>query len=489
MQDLNAYIAKLKATPQLAELLAPLFDLVAWQRQRIEELEAQVSDLQSQVRTLQNRLDQNSTNSHKPPSSDLYKKTSPGLPRLKGRKPGGQPGHKGDTLKMISEPDHIEVITPEQCCCGCSLAHIEKHIIERRQVFDLPEPRLEVTEYQLGACSCPDCGRLVRATFPEEVPAAVQYGFGVRSLVVLLSVGYTLSYQKISRLFVDLFGQAINVATVVDAQKQCFEQLAQSQRVIQEKLLQASVVHFDETGLRVAGSLDWLHSASNSDYTDLFVHRRRGLEAMKTGLLARYHSSPLQIRWALHDCYASYFRFSGCRHAICGAHLLRELRAEEEQGRVWARYMKRYLMALYRMTDSGKSVLSGGEQVKALGLYRSVLEMADEEEPPAVRGARGRPKSTKGRNLLHRLQQHEEAVLAFAFDKEVPFTNNQAERDLRPAKLKQKVSGCFRTLAGAQVYARIEGFLSTARKQGRNVFKELTAAFSGQTFLTAPKGC
>jgi hypothetical protein len=146
-------------------------------------------------------------------------------------------------------------------------------------------------------------------------------------------------------------------------------------------------------------------------------------------------------------------------------------------------------MALYRMTDAGGSVLSAGEQIKALGLYHRLLERADKEEPPPVRGARGRPKATKGRNLLVRLQKYEEAVLAFAFHEEVPFTNNQAERDLRPAKLKQKVSGCFRTLGGAEVYARIEGFLSTVRKQEHNAFKELRAAFGGQTFLTAPKGC
>jgi transposase len=482
MSDLDDYIARLKATPELADLLAPLFDLLKRQQQRIDQLEAQVKSLQA-------RLDQNSTNSHKPPSSDLYKKTSPGLPRLRARKRGGQPGHKGETLDMVAEPDHTIRLAPARCSCGCPLEDLEKQVVERRQVFDLPEPRLEVTEYQLGQCSCPDCGRLVKATFPDEVPASVQYGPGVRSLVVLLGVGYKLSYQKISRLFVDLFEAPISVATIVRAQRTCFDELAESQSVIQQALVESGVVHFDETGLRVAGALHWMHSASTATYTDLFVHRKRGLDAMQTGLLPSYRSSPEQPRWAVHDCLASYFRFTGCRHAVCGAHLLRELRAQAEQGRQWARYMGRYLLALYRMTGSGQSALSGQQQMKALGLYHRLLERADAEEPPPVRGARGRPKSTKGRNLLHRLQQHQEAVLAFAFHKEVPFTNNQAERDLRPAKLKQKVSGCFRTFGGAQVYARIEGFLSTVRKQNRNAFKELRTAFGGQTFLTTPKEC
>jgi len=257
--------------------------------------------------------------------------------------------------------------------------------------------------------------------------------------------------------------------------------------VIQARLVETPVVHFDETGLRVEGALHWLHSASSADYTDLFVHPKRGRLAMQTGLLPRYVSTPEAPRWAVHDCLASYFSHQGCRHAVCGAHLLRELRALEEQGRLWARYMGKYLLALYRMTDSGASALSVRAQAKALRLYDKLLARADEEEPPPEPRARGRPKATKGRNLLVRLGKYEEAVLAFAFHEEVPFTNNQAERDVRPAKLKQKVSGCFRTLGGAQVYARIEGFLSTVRKQERNAFKELCAAFAGQTFLTAPK--
>ena len=257
--------------------------------------------------------------------------------------------------------------------------------------------------------------------------------------------------------------------------------------MIQARLVETPVVHFDETGLRVEGALHWLHSASSADYTDLFVHPKRGRLAMQTGLLPRYVSTPEAPRWAVHDCLASYFSHQGCRHAVCGAHLLRELRALEEQGRLWARYMGKYLLALYRMTDSGASALSVRAQAKALRLYDKLLARADEEEPPPEPRARGRPKATKGRNLLVRLGKYEEAVLAFAFHEEVPFTNNQAERDVRPAKLKQKVSGCFRTLGGAQVYARIEGFLSTVRKQERNAFKELCAAFAGQTFLTAPK--
>jgi len=482
MHDLDAYIARLKATPELAELLGPLFDLIERQRQRIVELEAQVSALQA-------RLDQNSTNSHQPPSRDRFKKTKPGLPRKKGRNQGGQPGHRGDTLKMVAQPDHIEVLAAERCPCGCPLDGLEKQVIQRRQVFDLPAPRLAVTEYQLARCQCPDCGRFVTGTFPDEVAAAVQYGLGVRALVVLLGVGYKLSYQKISRLFGDLFGQAVNVATVAGAQKQCFEALAQTQAVIQSKLRQRSVVHFDETGLRVEGALHWLHSASTAHYTDLLVHPKRGRLAMQAGLLPHYVSTPDQPRWAVHDCLASYFTFTGCRHAVCGAHLLRELRALEEQGRAWARSMRRYLLALYRMTDAGRSALSAPDQAKALRLYHKLLALAEAEEPEPEPRARGRPKATKGRNLLNRLGKYEEAVLAFAFHEEVPFTNNQAERDVRPAKLKQKVSGCFRTLGGAQVYARIEGFVSTVRKQERNVFNELRAAFGGQTFLTAPEAC
>lgn len=480
MIDLDAYIQRLKAQPDLVEVLAPLFDLIEQQAQRIQALEVEVA-------TLTARLAQDSTNSHKPPASDSpWLKPKPAFPRAKGRPRGGKPGHSGDTLHMSPTPDHTHLLAPERCPCGHALEGLPVTVAERRQVYDLPPPRLEVTEYQRGRCACPACGRDVEAEFPEAVRAPVQYGDRAQALAVLLGTSYKLSQASISRLFGDLFGQPINVATVQQAHHRCFEHLAESQEAIRTALAEARVVHFDETGLRVEGRLHWLHSASDARYTDLLVHPKRGTAAMDEGVLAQFASTPETPRWAVHDGYASYFTYDGCQHALCGAHLLRELRAVAERGSVWARHMHRCLMALYRMSDHGRSRLPEDQHAKARRLYRRILADGEHEEPPPEQQARGRPQGTPGRNLVRRLRKHESSVLAFAFESAVPFTNNQAERDVRPAKVKQKVSGCFRTLLGSQVYARIEGFVSTARKQERSVFAELCAAFGGQTFLTAP---
>ena len=216
-------------------------------------------------------------------------------------------------------------------------------------------------------------------------------------------------------------------------------------------------------------------------YTYLFIHSQRGKKALWDidSILPNFKN------WAVHDCWSSYFKFTDCTHAICGAHLLRELTALIEKDIKWAALFKTYLLALYHLSDKGTTQLSPQEQQRALLLFDEIWKVGDAEEPPAQKSAsgRGKPKGTKGRNLLTRLKKHQTAVLAFAFNEAVPFTNNQAERDLRPAKTKQKIAGSFRTLEGAKIYARVFGFISTARKHQLSVFKELKLAFSGKTFL------
>ena len=444
--------------------------------QRIEQLEARVKELEAQLK-------QNSDNSHRPPSSDGLRK-KPALPRPKGKKRGGQAGHKGKALEMVQNPDHEQPHAPIRCSCGRDLSDVPKQVVERRQVFDLPQPKLEVTEHQLQSCICPDCQKLQVGQFPKAVPARVQYGPGVRSLVVLLNNGFKLSLSNIRQFFTDIFGYELNEATQLAANAKCYQALEQSEGRIKEGLLASVVNHFDETGIRVGGKLHWLHNCSNELYTYLFVHPKRGKKALNDApsLIPHYRG------WAVHDCWASYFRYNQCRHAICGAHLLRDLHALVEQGSHWADRMRDLLLYAYTKSDEGKSVVSNFGRIERQ--YARICEMAQSEEPPPeYRYENKRPKKTKGRNLMERLVQHKDAVLAFAKYPEVPFTNNQAERDVRPAKIKQKMAGCFRTLQGAQTYARIQGFISTTRKHQRNVFNELVATFGGYNFLTAPGGC
>jgi len=440
--------------------------------------------LLTRLKELEDRLNKNSQNSNKPPSSDgLSKpKIQPAFPRKKGKKAGGQPGHKGKTLELCQTPDHVAPLLPDTCSCGSTLDQTKAELVEVRQVFDIPEPKLEVTEYQQLGCTCIDCGTYNKGVFPQGVKARVQYGVGVRALVVLLNVAFNVPLKKVQSLFGDIYGYAINTSTILKAIQTCYERLQVSEQVVKEKLLISKVTHFDETGLRVNGSLHWLHTCCNRLFTYLFVHAKRGKEA----LLDAPSLLPQFKNWAIHDCWSSYFSFTNCQHGLCGAHILRELTALIQKDIHWAVCFKRYLLTLYHLSDKGKGALNKAQQQKALTLFDKIWSYADQAEPPPIKSSsgRGRPKATKGRNLLNRLKEHQSEVLAFAFHKEVPFTNNQAERDLRPAKTKQKVAGSFRKLEGAKRHARIYGFISTTRKHQFSIFNELKLAFSGDTFLT-----
>lgn len=456
----------------------------AWSSER-EGLLSRVQVLESENRELRLRLDSNSRNSNRPPSSDGPKK-QPAIARKKGGRRGGKKGHKGDTLEMSAHADHIVACRPQICVCGHPLAEVEGQVAERRQVFDLPQPKLEVTEYQRVVCECPSCNRRISGSFAEGVRAPVQYGSGVKSLLTLLSVRCCLSYEKIAQVFEDLFGRPINVGTIWSANQKAYGALEQTELEIRAKLMGQEVVHFDETGIRISCSLHWIHTAASKAYTYLFVHKKRGRKALES----EYSILPYFKRWAVHDCLSSYFRFIRCLHSVCAAHLLRELLALEEQGKRWAKAFRLYLMQLYAFTDKGTSSLPAALRPWAERRFEELLDMARTEEPAPkkIPGKPGKAKGTKGYNLYKRLEKRKEAVLAFVYHKEVPFTNNQAERDLRPAKIKQKIAGCFRTEYGAQIYARIQGFISTAQKQRLNIFNELRAAFDGKPHSFALDG-
>lgn len=463
--------------------------LILSQQGQLEQQSAQIALLLEKVAELEARLNQNSGNSHKPPSSDgLQKKpkVKPAFPRSKGKQSGGQAGHRGKTLEMVAVADRFHPLLPSHCSCGQRLSASGAEVLATRQVFDLPEPKLEVTEYQQLACHCPACGSYHQGAFPAEVRASVQYGPGVHALMVLLNVAFKLPINQVRRLFGDLYGYAINDHTIIKATRKCYEQLAGSEQAIKNKLLASLVVHFDETGMRIAGKLHWLHTACTQAYTYLFVHPKRGKEALEDtpSILPDF------TNWAVHDCWASYFNFDQCLHAICGAHILRELEALREKRIQWASWFQRYLMTLYRLSEEGKSQLSPDQYQKAFALFQTIWTYADqiEPQPKKQKGKRGRPKATKGRNLLMRFKEHQTALLAFAIHQAVPFTNNQGERDLRPAKTKQKVSGCFRTIEGANIFARILGFVSSTRKQKQNVFQEIRAVLDRQASEANLKG-
>lgn len=408
---------------------------------------------------LRSRLGSNSKNSHQPPSKDLFK-SKPAFPKSSTGKVGGQKGHKGNTLSQSLSPDEvIHLGLPSTCSCGCTLSGVPVVKEVKRQVFGLPEPKLQVKEYVQSEAKCPNCGKGVKVEFPKGVNNHVQYDNSVLAFCSLLSNGCHLSCAQISQLFFDLFGQPLNPATVVAANERCYEALAPSEAAIKAELLRSEVVHFDESGLAVGGKTHWLHVSSTDRFTYLFAHEKRGREAIQSeqSLLPEFH------HFAVHDCWASYFQLEHIQHAVCNAHILRELEALIEKESKWAAKMKELLLELYQLSPKGTAIAPN--LAPYLVRYKQICQDADKEEPPPIKAAKqGKPKSSKGRNLLNRLRQLQECVLAFAKYEQVPFTNNQAERDIRPAKSKIKIAGCFRKKEGADYFARIQAFISTARK-------------------------
>jgi transposase len=434
--------------------------------------------LKARVAELEAQLNRNSTNSSKPPSSDGYQK-KPAFPKQTKGKKGGQKDHKGSNLKQVTQPDKIVKCLPDICSCGHRFHQSEFTLAEKRQLFDLPQPKLEVTEYQIHKASCPVCGLSNKGIVPKGINAPAQYGNGVKSYVVMLNVHYKMPYKKIQLLFKDLFGYPINESTIFSAANSCYTKLADAEQAIKSRISSKDVAHADETGIRIEGKLQWLHTASTPFFTYLFVHPNRGKLALESdkSILDRIKG------WLVHDSWSSYFSFKNYKHAMCGAHILRELQGliDTEQSK-WAKTFKAFLMNVYKMPFD--------ERVKQKHIIENRLKLickiGEQIEPPPLKtsGKRGRYKRTKGRNLVERLIKYQDAVLAFAFNEQVPFTNNLAERDIRPTKLKQKISNSFRSFKGAEFYARIEGFISTARKNNKNIFNELYNTFDGRNFIT-----
>ena len=444
-------------------------------------LQEQINALQAEVKVLHERLDKDSHNSSKPPSSDGFKKPVSLRPKT-GRKPGGQSGHPGRTLSFSEHPDQIVVHTPVACaCCGKSLDAIEGVEVERRQVVDLPPLSLVTTEHRTQKKVCPDCGFETRTAFPAETQTRVQYGARLKALSVYLLDFQLLPYQRLTALLADLFGASFSAGTLFAAQQAASARLLGVLASIRRGLRQATVAHFDETGVHLDGKLHWLHSASTPRLTYYDWHKRRGKAGMdKADILPHFRGI------ALHDGWSSYAYYP-CRHALCNAHHLRELTALYEQdGQEWAKKMRSLLVEIHkaveRAKEQGRARLSPLLQARFEARYKHLLAQGFAANPPpepAARGKRGKPKQSRGRKLLDRLQHGCEATLRFMSDFRVPFDNNLAERDIRMMKVQQKVSGGFRSEDGVTAFCRIRSYISTMRKQGHCTLSALEHVFRG----------
>ena len=444
----------------------------------------QFAALQSQVAELQSRLNKNSRNSSKPPSSDGLNKPAPKSLRVSGEKPtGGQKGHPGRTLCQATQPDIIVVHdVPDQCqVCQRDLAF--SYVGETRQVFDLPSLRFEVTEHHAMQAIC-SCGHLHAGEFPVGVNAAVQYGPRAQAAMVHLNQNHAVSIQRTAALMKDLFGLPLSEATVVNAALAGAQILRPTVQSIGQGAIHSAVVHADESGMRVAKKLHWLHVLATDKLSWIACHPKRGTEAFNALALLKQFQGVL-----VHDGWVPYKALL-CQHALCNAHHLRELTyLLEEQGQAWAGDMIELLTHANHLDNvncaDGQSPNYNGSkyqsQVRDLRhLYDAILAQAHADNPIALSsGKRGRPKQSKATNLIGRLRDYSDDVCRFMTQPNVPFTNNLAEQTVRMPKVKQKVSGCFRTLQGAQTYCVIRSYAATMQKQGANVFESLVAAFNG----------
>lgn len=452
--------------------------------QLYELLQNQVDKLEERVSVLEQQHSKRSHNSSKPPSTDGFKREPRSLREKSGRKSGGQPGHPGTTLRQVDNPDYFESYQcNEICSCGRSLKHATIIDKEKRQVFDIPSIKIKVTEHQADIVRC-HCGKIHTAQFPQQISAPVQYGEVINSHAVYLMTYQLLPMKRTQELFSDLFDVKISQGTLDNIGIEAYNRLEKTEQAIKEKIISSPVVHADETGYYVNGTREWLHSASTKSHTFYHCDSKRGLDAMEAGGILPYFKGRL-----IHDHWKSYFDYS-CEHGLCNAHHLRELVFITEVFKEkWADKMRQHLLAIRDAVENSvvqkKTSLSNHDLSKYRSQYFLIVREGLKCQPEKYKkkpGQRGKVKQPPAKNLLDRFELYANEVLAFMYDFAVPFSNNLAERDVRMMKVQQKISGCFRSKMGAQIFCRIRGFVSTVKKNNLSISIYLKSIFTNNAY-------
>lgn len=469
-------IALAKADPEaIADLVLTLWD-------RVEALEKRITE-----------LERNSRTSSKPPSSDKGNFTNQPKPKPKSlrqkskRKTGGQKGHPGSTLEQAPNPDHVTIhdFARNAACpdCGTHLGqnHGASDDFEVRQVFDLPPIELKVTEHRARRCSCPDCGKRVTAAFPDEVKAPVQYGPRVQATALYLGGYQLIPYGRLGELFGELFNAPLSEGTLANIVKRGSQKAATAMEPIREALVQSPVAHADETSCTLHGKRHWLHVFGTEELTAYHLDAKRGVEAMeRMGLIPRYRGV------LIHDCLGAYFTFLMCWHGLCNAHLQRELTyLFEELDQTWAAIMIELLLKAKDLAEREMAREEGSPRIIGEGRLKKVLESYDAiltfgyaqnpEPPPKPKGQRGKIARGKALNLLDRFDKYREEILGFfLYPGLYPYDNNLAERDVRMTKVREKISGTFRSEEHAKGFCDIRSIISSVRKQGRAMLATLS---------------
>jgi transposase len=436
-----------------------------------EALKALVATLVAEAQDLKAKLARNSNNSSKPPSSDHPGKKVKNSRVKSGKPSGGQTGHVGKTKQPTAKPDTVVELKPQtECTCGGHII-INNDAFLVRQQEDLQPAKVITVEYRAhdGKCDC--CGKEYKASFPEGVESPISYGSNLRGIIAYLNAYQLLPLKRTAEMIKHLYGIDISQATIVNIMREAHANLAPVEARIKDEIIRSDIVYFDESGMRVCARLYWIHSASTKECTVYLVHPKRGKDAMdEMGILPVFKGT------AIHDHWKSYYHYL-CAHAECNAHHLRHLQwLFEDLGYEWAGEMICLLLRIKRHIDLSRAFDADSLPQEAIEeyecAYRKILAAAREIESPHIESKR----------MANRLTEYEQESLLFMYDFDVPFTNNLAERDIRMPKLKQKISGGFRSEDGADAFARIRGFVSTAIKRGKNIYDGLVAVFNGDSY-------
>jgi transposase len=464
---------------RIKELEAEVARLKEFESARLKEFEVEVARLKSIIEELLLRLNKNSSNSSKPPSSDMVRTRS--QRPVSGKKSGGQSGHSGSTLQMSSHADEVTYHKPDYCKgCGKDISYFGSRRYERRQVYDIPPISLKIREHRSVMVCCPHCQTENKGAFPEGVTHPVQYGSNIKGLCTYLTQYQLLPYKRSVEMIEELTGHRMSVGTLVNINERCEQSLSGFMESVKQSLQQEPVIHSDETGFYFDNKRNWLHVAASKNYTCYYTHSKRGTVATEEmGILSEYKGT------MMHDYWKSYLDYD-CSHVFCHAHHLRDLDFchQQEKSR-WAAGMKKLLLEMKSIVDYRKAQKQ--QQLEALQLHQleakfeQLLEEGQKEHPPPLKqeGKRGKVKKSKTQNLLERFIRHKNEMLRFIRDFSIPFDNNLAEQAIRMMKVKQKISGCFRSKEGAQCFATIRSYIDTMRKQGHSIADALKRAVSG----------
>jgi len=454
---------------QKNKLIKAMIGLIRSLRKDLKESKLKVAEYEAQLAKYKHP--KNSNNSSIPPSKDENRLKRTKSQRTKShRKPGGQKGHKGSKLDMVTNPAHIITHNIETCeHCSSQLSETSGQY-ESRQVFDIPTVSIEVTEHRVIKKTCKKCGQKNKASFPENLIQKAQYGDRIKALTIYLQNYQMLPFARCSELIQDLFGHKLSKGSLANFQEKCHHSLTDYQQQIKSILLAAKVVHGDETGIKVNGILHWMHVLSNEQISLFAAHKKRGKEAMNDiGVLQDYCGT------LVHDRFSSYFSYK-CDHSLCNAHILRDLNyVEETFDAPWANTMKKLLVKAKNKKDKDPDI----KPAYYSRIYNQYVNLIR----PVIKAYDKRLKKTDEQRLAFALEKHKRLFLKFIQQPEIPFDNNQAERDLRMIKVKQKVSGCFRSPKHADYFARIRGYISTVKKNKKYVLAEIQNALTGNPMI------